>query len=160
MGRESRRKAEQRARSEARRKLAELQADPSRIVQSVRLERIRIGPLPSPDDLAAYAQVDPALVERIVGWAEEEARHRRALERLAADEGIAGARDRRSVTRASQRFGFTLGVLAIGAGVVVVHLAESSAGDIGGSVLSVVALAGLVWGPRAVPPPTPLDDEE
>ncbi len=71
---------------------------------------------------------------------------------------IEGARDLRSVTKASQRFGFALGVLAISAGVLVVYLAGSSAGDVGGSVLSVAALAGLVWGPRTAPAPTPLDD--
>jgi uncharacterized membrane protein len=94
-----------------------------------------IGPLPAPEVLAQYKQIQSDLPERIVALAATEAEHRRALARTDIQESAAE-------TRRGQHCGLAIGVLALtSATICAVAGAEWPAAVIGGStVLGLVAV--------------------
>jgi uncharacterized membrane protein len=98
-------------------------------------QRTFSGPLPAPEVLEHYQRIDPGLVERIVSLAEQEADHRRALERTAIRETSA------QVMR-GQLYGLLIGAIAL-ASVIICALsgAEWAASVLGGStILGLVAV--------------------
>ena len=114
------------------------------------------GPIPSPDVMAAYGELDTSYPARIMRWAEEEGHHRRGMELRVSEARIAEAADLRTVTKRSQVFGFVLGLAAIGAAVAIAYLVRGPAGAIAASVLGAAGLATLVWGPQGRTTPVPV----
>ena len=57
---------------------------PATVTEQVTLEHhqasFRVGPLPAPADLAAYGQISPDLVDRIVTASEDERAHRHLMD--------------------------------------------------------------------------------
>ena len=53
-------------------------------LRSLIVSHTRIGPLPDPSEPKAYNEIIPNGAERIFGWAEDEATHRRRLENSAS----------------------------------------------------------------------------
>lgn len=52
-----------------------------------------LGPIPPPDLLAQYGNIAPDLPERIIGWTEQQSKHRQSLERMRT-EGSEGRMNR------------------------------------------------------------------
>jgi uncharacterized membrane protein len=52
-----------------------------RIASAAQVLTVESGPIPSPEALRRYDRVQPGLAKQLVGWAEQEAQHRRAVER-------------------------------------------------------------------------------
>lgn len=93
------------------------------------------GPLPTPDDLAKYKEIDPLLVETITTMAVDQQKHRHKLE----------ARDQKITPFlyvVGQMLGWLLGVIAILGGVFLLYNDKSTEGY---SMLigSVVSLVGV-----------------
>lgn len=115
---------------------AELGASPPsgaspRRVQITRAEFA--GPLPPPDILGGYERIVPGSANRLIRLLEDEANHRRAMER-AVVEGSLKEKSR------GQFFGLVIGLVAIIAGAIVAALGQPAAGaTIGG-----VGVAGIV----------------
>jgi uncharacterized membrane protein len=98
------------------------------------------GPIPPPSVLEGYERVSPGAAKQILQWAEEEANHRRAMERGVLE---FSSRDQASAAKEAklgQIFGFTIGLFAIACGSWVAIQGQPAAGAaIGG-----LPVAGLV----------------
>ena len=55
--------------------------------QQVVMQRVHQGPLPAPEDLARYNDIEPGIAHRIVCMAEQQAEHRQRLETIAVSSG-------------------------------------------------------------------------
>jgi uncharacterized membrane protein len=104
-------------------------------------QEIHQGPLPHPDILLKYDQIVPRAAERIICMAENQAKHRQALEKAVIESDI---RD----SRTGLIFGFIIGLVAIISGAICIISGYSIAGGLlGGS--AVPALTGVfVYGSR------------
>ena len=106
-----------------------------------------LGPIPQPEVLREYDQVLPGLAERIVAWTENEAHHRRTVERPLVQLSWGGL-----------WAAFLLALATILGGMLLAWYGRSVAGVIGvvGALagLVIVFLAGRVRGmPDAAEPP-------
>jgi uncharacterized membrane protein len=92
-----------------------------------------MGPLPPPEVLARYDEVSPGLAERIVKMAENQADHRRAMEK-------------RVVVHEARRSwgGLIAGVIVSLAFVVVSGFLIYAGHDVSGTILGTLDLAALV----------------
>ena len=101
------------------------------------------GPIPSPGTLHEYNRMMPGLAERIVDWAEQEARHRRTVERSLVRMSWGG-----------MWCALLVSLTTIGGGMVLAWQGRSTVGLVG----VVGAVAGLVIvfvaGRRQLPPDT------
>jgi uncharacterized membrane protein len=91
------------------------------------------GPLPPASELQAYDRVVPGLAEKIVNWADEEGRHRRAMEQI-----VIPANSRRASL--GQIFAFVIALAVIGSGTAVILTGHSAYG----MAIIITALVGLV----------------
>lgn len=98
------------------------------------------GPLPPPDVLAHYNQVEPGLALRIVQLAENEARHRHQCEQDALQTDIKIAHAQTRETRLGQIFAFVIAMTAIIGGM----LTAINGAEWAGTFIGVGGLAGLV----------------
>ena len=106
----------------------------TRIATSHRQVERYEGPIPHPDHLAALAQIDPKLVDRVVSMAEAEQKHRHEIEHH-----VVHADTRMAVS--GQIFGFLAVGIAFGVVAFGWYLGLGAAGaTLGSSVI--VALAG------------------
>jgi uncharacterized membrane protein len=104
------------------------------------------GPLPDPRTLQMYDAVMPGLGERIVTMAEDEARHRRDLERKVVGSDVDRARD-------GQRMAFALAVFFLGASVWLALAGHPVPGTIIGTVDIVALVTVFIVGRREDNPP-------
>lgn len=91
------------------------------------------GPLPAPNDLAAYDRVVPGAAERIIGMAETQGAHRRAIETRPAEAAI-------RAQHLGLWLGFVVTMTAIGGGIYLVSLGA----NLSGVATIMIALGGLV----------------
>jgi len=99
------------------------------------------GPLPPPSALEKYNEIIPNGAERIMAMAEEQSKHRRALETKALNTD-----SRNSLLGVV--FAFILGLTAIVAGVIVVFTGHSWPGTILGSAGLVGLVSAFIYGTR------------
>lgn len=97
----------------------------------------RIGPLPTPEDLAAYGDISPELVLRIVDAADAERAHRHRMD---------AGRARRSAMGLVA--GFAIAVLFLAASVWLIRDGHSVEGAVLGSIDMVALVALFVIGRR------------
>jgi uncharacterized membrane protein len=108
--------------------------------------RVTMGPIPSADELANYAHVQPDLPERIMRqyerrteMAEAQARHRMAMESKVVDNNI-------KMERRGWGSGTGLGLFVMAGSMWLVHEGHSVAG-LAGVIASLATLVGIyVWG--------------
>ncbi len=109
--------------------------------QRVTLERytstFRAGPLPSPADLAAYAEIRPDLVDRILSSSDEERGHRHRMDEAESRRASIGL-----------GAGFTVAVLCLAVSAWLINNGHSVAGIILGSFDIVALTAVFVLGRR------------
>ena len=112
-------------------------------IAAVRAEqRIHLGPLPAPDQLAQYNQILPGLAERIVAMAEKQSGHRQDVEGRVVRSNVRNA-------TIGQCFAFVLGAGTIGGSIWLVSIGRSLEG-LSGIVVAIGALLGaFVYGKRS-----------
>ena len=123
-----------------------------------------VGPLPPPDMLKAYNEVEPGLAARIIEMAEAEAQHRREREReesvaavqvalKEADDSAAETCNSYNVARWGQNFAAIIGVTSLGCATYLgTHGDPTTAGIMVGASL-VAAITAFLRGSNA--PDTP-----
>lgn len=74
------------------------------------------GPMPSPEAMKRFAEIDPTFPERIMALTEGEARHRREMERTELDALVRDKESERSERKRGQWFGFVLALVFLVAG--------------------------------------------
>jgi uncharacterized membrane protein len=102
--------------------------------------RSHSGPLPSPDVLKGYAEIDDDLVPRIVAMAEKEQAQQHSLQDRALTARVSDAAAMRRIETRGQLFALVIGVVAIIIGGVV-SIYASHAGQWGGQLTG-----GLIGG--------------
>lgn len=93
------------------------------------------GPIPQPDILKQYDEIDPGAAKQIIDNGVEESIHRRKME---TDMLIATKKDRRR----RDWMGFVIGIIALGTGAFLIYMDHVVTGTIfsGVSVLGLVSL--------------------
>lgn len=121
--------------------------DRGQVVVQQQQERheIFIGPLPHPDILRQYNELQPGFAERLLALTEQESDHRRAMERQALAENA-------SEVRRGQYFGLTIGLCGLAAAVLAAYFNQPWVGGVlgGGTVVGLVSafILGRVIKPR------------
>ena len=95
--------------------------------------RASSGPLPPPEVLAGYDRIVPGAAERIISMAENQARHRQQIEKIAIESDSKDA-------RLGLYFGLTIGLVAVIGGVTCIM----SGHEVGGTIVGGTGLTGLV----------------
>jgi uncharacterized membrane protein len=96
-------------------------------------QRITTGPLPEPETLARYEQVQPGAADRIIRMAEQQAEHRRGIEKTVVNGNVARE-------KWGQMIGAGLYILTVGAGTWLIAHGFST----GGLTTIISASAGAV----------------
>lgn len=91
------------------------------------------GPIPPPQILERYEDIVPGSAERILKMAENQADHRQAIEKRIVNSSVVNE-------RLGLFFGFTIGLVAIGAGVFCIFNGYS----LPGSFIGTGGIIGLV----------------
>ena len=94
------------------------------------------GPLPPPDILLKYNEIEPGLVDRIVKMAENQAQHRHGLESSVILE-------RSRSERLGQRFGFIIALVALVGSFALIAVGKDAIGITG--VLGTIASLGAIF---------------
>jgi len=94
---------------------------------------LSFSPFPAPTDLAAYGEVRPDLVERLVTMVEKEGDHRRAMDRSRMDAHVRGG-------YVGQFFGLLIGL----GGLAVAALAVYKGNPVAATAITALDLVGLV----------------
>lgn len=93
------------------------------------------GPLPPPEMLQKYNDIEPGLVNRIVAMAESQAQHRQAMEaKVITDRGLN--------ERRGSLYGFVIALVAIVGSLVLLALGNKIEG-LTGLITTIGALAGV-----------------
>ena len=106
------------------------------------------GPIPPPEWLRGYNEIEPGLASRIVSMAEDNQNHRHEQERAALQHDV-------SFRARGQAFGFALGLFGLAGGFGLVALGHSVVGLV--SFIGVLAtlIWSAVWLRKGEPPPDP-----
>lgn len=105
-------------------------------VTTVTAQRVEFqGPLPPPDILIQYNDIQPGFAERIVAMAEREQAHRHSLEETVVTSSFKEA-------QRGQKYGLSIGVVAIIAGAITAVAGAPVTGSIigGGGVIGLVSV--------------------
>lgn len=100
---------------------------------SIEESRMHIGPIPSPEVLAEYNQIDPSFANRILVMAEQQALHRQGIEKKIVDSGT-------KESLLGVICGFIIGMTAL----IVSLILGLNGRTIESSLLGVGGLVGLV----------------
>ena len=107
------------------------------------------GPLPHPAILKAYDELVPGAAERLIGWAEEEGRHQREMDRRRLEGAereqaalIADQAEERKLQRRGQWFGLTIALVGVGVGGLLAALGHTipASALLGTTVLGLAAV--------------------
>ncbi|HQQ00890.1 MAG TPA: DUF2335 domain-containing protein [bacterium] len=102
------------------------------------------GPIPPPSIVAGWEKACPGSADRILSMAEREARHRQELEAASLEARRHDLLLERHERRRGQYLGFTICLVSILMGGVVILISPHLAGQITGGVLGTAGLASLV----------------
>ena len=126
------------------------QADDEKRLQIVEeyIERFFSGPLPPPEMLRAYNEIEPGLGRELIEWAKKESDHRRGRETKEDDAQVENMRRGFWERRWGQICGLIFGLGAVFGGVYAgVHGAEITGSFIGvGGIGSIVT--AFIYGPK------------
>lgn len=123
------------------RRVAEANPDVAEILMMQRELSIYQGPLPHPDVLKGYAEVDPSFPDRVIGMAENQSLHRQNLENKVIDANIKNER-RGSI------FAFII-CLVISVGALVLLYNGKSLTGMAALITAVGSIVGLfIYGKR------------
>ena len=127
---------------------------PRTLVQQEHMSQtIVTGPIPPPETLQGYAQIDRDFPKRIIKMAEDEQTHRHSMEQEALDAQIENLKRDRLEARFGQVFALAIGLVAIGGGVLAAIQGAQWSGSIigGGGVIGLVSV--FIYGRRSTTPP-------
>lgn len=97
-------------------------------------------PLPPPEVLQKYKQIDPELINKITDMTEVQATHRRQLESRSLNEGIRHTKRRDLEANIGQACGFIIAVMGIIAGAYVALQGQ----QVAGGILGLAGISGIV----------------
>lgn len=103
-------------------------------------QEITSGPIPAPEVLARYGEIDSGLPSRIIDMAVVQAEHRQRLESSVIENDI-------FLSRRGQTFGFYLGLAGILVSGIVCSISSfigSTSGNVSGGVIGGTSLVALV----------------
>ena len=103
--------------------------------QMLTMQRVHQGPLPTPEDLAHYNDIEPGLANRIMLMAEEQSNHRQSIELIAVRAGAWN-------NKWGLISGFFIGMTSIICGTWIISIGKSSEG-LATIISSLVALVGV-----------------
>lgn len=114
----------------------------ARIIEQQFTGELHRGPLPHPDTLKGYSEIDPAFPQRILKMAEDEQSHRHEMERQALQAQKDDLKRDRLEARLGQVFALVIGLAAIVGGVVAAVKGAQWSGSIigGGGVIGLVTV--------------------
>lgn len=111
--------------------------------QPVMIRKSFQGPLPTPEDLARYNDIEPGLANRIVLMAEKQSDHRQTLEMIAVRSGAWNS-------RWGLVAGWSIGMASVIGGVWIISIGKSTEG-LATLITSLVSLVGIyVYGKRSM----------
>lgn len=99
------------------------------------------GPIPPPNILAGYEEIQPGFADRIVTMAELEVSHRHEMEQRALDSEIETVQQEQKEIRRGQVFAFILGLVTIIAGAGAAIMGAQIAG-------SLIGISVYLWQKR------------
>lgn len=113
------------------------------------------GPIPPPEWLRGYDEIEPGLASRIVAMAEDNQRHRHEQERTAVQHDV-------TFRSRGQVFGFVLGMFGLAGGFGLVALGHSVVGLVSFVGVLATLIWSAVWLRKSEPPaePDPEPDKE
>lgn len=117
-----------------------LSSDAAESIEFVQQSSLHVGPLPSAEQLKAYAEINPELPERIVLMAEREQSHRHTLEQQELQASVEQHRDNAKYRERGQNYALLISIFFVLASVGFAGLGA----PIAGSVLGGATLLGIV----------------
>lgn len=119
----------------------------STVVHEAHFEKRISGPIPSPEILHGYGEIDKDFPGRTVRMAEQEQSHRHTMERQVLDAECEDRKRDRAEARLGQGFGLIIGLAAIVGGVAAGVMGSQWTGSIigGGGVIGLVAVFIKGW---------------
>ena len=115
-----------------------------------RTSTIFSGPLPPPEVLKAYQQLDPTFPERLMARVEEEGRHRRQLENRVLESHLESSRSRARGFMRGQIFALVTSLTALGVATAVTLAGYPVPGGIIGGSTVVGLVTAFVVGQAAI----------
>lgn len=116
--------------------LPPIKLENSQQISEIQLQQLKLshGPIPSPEILQQYENLQPGLATKIIEWADQEKNHRHSIEKTGQEANI-------QEIRTGQNYGLIIGVITIISGSVTAIMgAEVAGGFIGtGGVVGLVA---------------------
>lgn len=103
-------------------------------------QQVYSSPLPPPEALAKYEQLQPGLVQKIIELTETQGNHRRELEAKHLEAQIKHQERRDCEAKLGQVFAFLIAILGIGGGIYIALQGYQAAG----SIISALGLSGIV----------------
>lgn len=117
---------------------------PQNPTQSVKVQQSShfSGPIPSPETLQRYGDINPALIDRIFEMTELDLKHSRDIEQKATNANIEFARTTIDQKGRGQTFALLIAAMAFGTSIALAALdAKTAASIVGGAtVVSLVAI--------------------
>jgi len=135
-----------------------------RIVASKREVVTFQGPLPHPDILARYEEIQPGAAERVLKQFERETEHRHSMEQAIVSAQIEAFRASIPIARLGQVFGLIIAVVGITAGAVAVIVSPTAGHAAAGASIAGASLATLVgvfvYGRKTKPEGHPIQEKK
>jgi Predicted membrane protein len=103
-------------------------------------QQVYSSPLPPPEALEKYEQIQSGLVQTIIAMTEAQGNHRRELEKKHLEAQIRHQKSRDGEAKLGQVFAFLIAVLAISGGLYTALQGH----QVAGSIISLIGLSGLV----------------
>lgn len=102
----------------------------------------RASPLPSPQDMAAFAAIDPLLPNRIMAMAEEQQQHIQSMQKDDLARITAGEAGEREIKKRSQNYGLLIVILLSSIGAWLTHKDHDWVGG-GIFTTTIIGVAGI-----------------
>lgn len=102
---------------------------------------VRRGPLPDPEDLARYGQIIPDGADRIMRMAEDQSKHRIAIEATVIN-------SQQTQSQRGQTYGLIIGIFGITVGATVALLGHDAVGAVIGGTTVVSLAVAFITGRR------------
>lgn len=119
------------------------------VAKELRLQQMQFsGPLPPPNLLDAYEKAHPGLAAKIITFAEQEANHRRAMERIAMDADVGAQNKIFQEANRGQNYALIIGLFSIAAGTFAAIMGAEIAGGFIGSTGVVGLVTAFIIGRR------------
>ncbi|HYF97525.1 MAG TPA: DUF2335 domain-containing protein [Coxiellaceae bacterium] len=109
-------------------------------IVSHHIQQLFSGPIPSPEILAKYENLQAGLAERIIRMAEEQAHHRQILEAKSLQTNIEHVQESDKEARYGQNYAFIVAMTAIVGGLTLAFFDK----QIAATIITSLGLGGII----------------